>query len=105
MLPAAAGIPVLRREITGGGVSREVVVAGRLGVMSEEFHATGGLAVGVDAPLRQRAAEMSAITFSDVRSMTIADGLEVAATLDPTTQPFRHIQGVGVRSIRTDRAL
>ncbi len=88
MLPAVAGIPVVRRELAAGGLSREIVIAGRLGVMANEMHPTGGLAVGADAPIIRRVSETGAITATEVRAMTMADGLVVTATLDPTAQPF-----------------
>ena len=43
MLPPEAGVPVVRRELDGAGAGGEVVVAGALGVLLEERHATGGL--------------------------------------------------------------
>ena len=45
MLPPEAGVPWIRRELTSGGTRGEVVVAGRLGVMLNEWDATGGLDV------------------------------------------------------------
>ena len=47
MLPPEHGIPVVRRELTApaGG---EVLVAGALGVLTEERHASGGLALEGD---------------------------------------------------------
>ena len=43
MLPPAAGIPVVRRELTAGGTRGEVVIADRLGVLLDELDPTGGL--------------------------------------------------------------
>ena len=43
MLPPEAGVPWIRRELTAGGGSGEVVVAGRLGALLKEWDATGGL--------------------------------------------------------------
>ncbi len=88
MLPAAAGIPVLRHELAAGGPTREMVVAGRLGVMGAELHPTGGLAVSEDSPLVERAASAARVTVSGIRAMTLGDGLVTTATLDPTVQPF-----------------
>ncbi len=45
MLPAAAGIPYVRQELTGASGSREMLVAGRLGLLEEEWHETGGVDV------------------------------------------------------------
>ena len=43
MLPPEAGIPLIRRELTTGGTSGEIVVAERLGVLLNEWDANGGL--------------------------------------------------------------
>ena len=43
MLPPDAGIPWIRRELTAGGTRDEVVVAGRLGILLNEWDETGGL--------------------------------------------------------------
>ncbi len=45
MLPPEAGVPLIRRELTAGGTRGEVVVAGRMGAMLNEWDATGGLDV------------------------------------------------------------
>ena len=47
MLPPEAGIPTVRRELVAGGRSGELVVAGTLGIMGEEF---------VDVPIIGRVA-------------------------------------------------
>ena len=43
MLPPEAGIPLIRRELTSGGTRGEIVVGQRLGVLLNEWDATGGL--------------------------------------------------------------
>ena len=43
MLPPEVGVPVVRRELDRAGAGGEVLVAGALGVLLEERHATGGL--------------------------------------------------------------
>jgi NADP-dependent 3-hydroxy acid dehydrogenase YdfG len=79
MLPPEQGIPVVRRELAGGG-GGEVLVAGALGVLTEERHATGGLEPGEgDGPMTGRVAGMT------------ADGeVTVLTDLDPNRQPFLH---------------
>ncbi len=79
MLPAVAGIPIVRRELTAGGGCGEVLVAGRLGVMEAERHPRGGLAEGgaVRGPL--------------VRTIDAAGpqgGLRARVELDPSAEPF-----------------
>ena len=44
MLPAAAGIPIVRREVTHRTIGGERVAGLRLGVLTDEFDPTGGLA-------------------------------------------------------------
>ncbi len=83
MLPPEHGIPVVRRELTALGRGAEIVVAGALGVLTEERHATGGLdpdrAMG-DAPCGPMTGRATAVS---------ADGeLTVLTELDPAAQPF-----------------
>jgi acyl transferase domain-containing protein/NAD(P)-dependent dehydrogenase (short-subunit alcohol dehydrogenase family) len=79
MLPAACGVPVIRRELTAGGAG-ELVIAGRLGALAREWDETGGLdpaAVAAHAPL-----------VGVVRSFGLHDGLRIETVLDPKRQPF-----------------
>ena len=83
MLPPEQGIPVVRRELTAAGPGGEVLVAGALGVLTEERHPTGGLDVAAAAaaqgPMTGRLAGMT------------ADGeLQVLTELDPGKEPFLH---------------
>ncbi|HKV12191.1 MAG TPA: SDR family NAD(P)-dependent oxidoreductase [Thermoanaerobaculia bacterium] len=84
MLPPEVGIPVARRELAAG-TRGEVVVAGRLGMMLEEFDATGGLDVLEDAPV---ATLSRGVMVGRVTGMGIYTGLTVETTLDPAAQPF-----------------
>jgi NAD(P)-dependent dehydrogenase (short-subunit alcohol dehydrogenase family) len=80
MLPAASGIPVIRRELTAGGATGEFVIAGRLGVLMKEWDETGGLdpaAVAARGPV-----------VGSVRSFGLQDGLRIETVLDPKHQPF-----------------
>jgi len=81
VLPPEAGVPWIRRELTMGGGSGEVVVAGRLGALLQPWDATGGLAA-------------SAVPQGPMSSGTVGmdvDGrLTVETTLDPAIQPFLH---------------
>ena len=87
MLPPGAGVPWIRRELTAGGTRGEVVVAGRLGVLVNEWDSTGGL---------DRAQDESAAgapfapgpMAGRLAGMPIYRGLVVETTLDPTVQPF-----------------
>jgi NAD(P)-dependent dehydrogenase (short-subunit alcohol dehydrogenase family) len=87
MLPARAGIPIVRRELTRRSSGGEVVIGQRLGLLVEEADATGGLDAARTTVTE--AAGRSAL-FSDVASWSVGRGLTVGATLDPAEQPFLH---------------
>src|SRR5262249_39332576 len=48
MLPPEAGIPWVRRELTAGCGSGEVVVGGKLGILGEPWDSTGGIDASVE---------------------------------------------------------
>jgi NAD(P)-dependent dehydrogenase (short-subunit alcohol dehydrogenase family) len=77
MLPPEAGIAWIRRELTSGGDRGEVVVAGALGMMAQEYHPCGGLAEPTPG------GPMLGDAIASVHN-----GLTVTVTLDPKTQPF-----------------
>jgi NAD(P)-dependent dehydrogenase (short-subunit alcohol dehydrogenase family) len=83
MLPAAAGIPIVRLELTADAASRELLVGQRLGILAEERHPSGGLDTTVfDDALSRRP------LLDEVAGVTVGDGLVVTSTLDPSEQPF-----------------
>jgi hypothetical protein len=80
MLPAASGIPVIRRELTAGGTAGEIVIAGRLGILGAEWDETGGLdaaAVAAEGPM-----------VGTVKGYGLHEGLRIETLLDPARQPF-----------------
>jgi len=89
MLPPEAGIPLIRRELTTGQTRGEVVIAQRLGILLNEFDATGGL-----DPERAKAsltqAESAGPILGAIQSMNIQQGLTMETMLDPKAQPFLH---------------
>ncbi len=85
MLPALAGIPIVRREVTGRRKGGEQVVGLALGVLGEDFHPTGGLDLAAAA---SRAAPC--VTLDEVSGFGLYTGLTVTGELDPTVQPFLH---------------
>jgi hypothetical protein len=85
MLPAVAGIPIVRRELVGDATTRELLVGQRLGVLTEEWDAAGGLDLDAVSP---RVGPDHTAVITDVTAAGIDDGLTVTATLDPTAQPF-----------------
>jgi NADP-dependent 3-hydroxy acid dehydrogenase YdfG/acyl carrier protein len=83
MLPAAAGIPIVRREVIAASGSREMVAGLQLGMLLEEWEEDGGVDLAAlaghspDSPMSGR-----------VTSFGINDGLTMVTTLDPEVQPF-----------------
>ena len=78
MLPPEAGVPWIRRELTTGGGSGEVVVAGRLGALLQEWDATGGLVENLpQGPM-----------FGGMARLDLDGRLTVETRLDPAVQPF-----------------
>ena len=92
MLPPAAGVPIVRHELTTGGARGEVVIGQRLGVMTAEWDAQGGL-----EPTSVPAA--SGPMLGRVVGMGLFSGLTVEVLLDPKQQAFLHdhqIEGTAV---------
>jgi len=86
LLPADAGIPIVRRELLAG-TRGEVVIAGRLGVLLNEWDDTGGLDAG--GLLNGQSAQRGPM-LGKVVGMPLHNGLTVETTLDPAAQPFLH---------------
>ena len=85
MLPPEAGIPLIRRELTAGGTRGEIVVGQRLGVLLNEWDATGGLDTSAaESPSGQGP------MIGKMVSMSVQNGLRIETTLDPAIQPFLH---------------
>src|SRR5579885_823962 len=81
MLPPEAGIPWIRRELTAGAARGEIVVARSLGVLQNEWDATGGLDTA--AADRGKGPMIGAVT-----AMSLYRGLRIETALDPNMQPF-----------------
>jgi acyl transferase domain-containing protein len=91
MLPPAAGVPLIRRELTAGGTRGEVVIGERFGVLLNEWDVTGGLDTHKAHAVLEKARPVPMI--GRVASMTLQGGLCIETTLDPAIQPFlRHHQ-------------
>ena len=87
MLPPEAGIPLIRRELTAGGTRGEIVIAQRLGVMLNEWDATGGLDTSAaEATTRSAPGPIN----GKIASVGLHSGLRIETTLDPAVQPFLH---------------
>jgi acyl transferase domain-containing protein/NAD(P)-dependent dehydrogenase (short-subunit alcohol dehydrogenase family)/acyl carrier protein len=93
MLPPEIGIPIVREALTSDGASREIVVAGKLGVLMNEWDGDGGL----DAESLSSAAKRSIV--GKATGLGLYDGLTVEIALDPNVQPFlndHRIDGIAV---------
>ncbi|MGA9416184.1 MAG: SDR family NAD(P)-dependent oxidoreductase, partial [Terriglobales bacterium] len=90
MLPPEAGIPWIRRELTAGGTLGEIVVGQRLGVLFNEWDATGGLETSSSEGLKILPAQGSGPMLGKFASANIESGLAIETTLDPAIQPFLH---------------
>jgi NAD(P)-dependent dehydrogenase (short-subunit alcohol dehydrogenase family) len=87
MLPPEAAIPVIRRELTAGGRSGEVVIGQRLGSLLNEWDVT----VGLDTAALAKSSEFLDSRGPMVGKITgvgVYSGLSMETTLDPTVQPF-----------------
>ena len=82
MLPPEAGIPLIRRELTAGDTRGEIVIGQRLGILMNEWDATGGLDT--------MAAEAQGPMIGKLAGMGLHSGLSIETTLDPAVQPFLH---------------
>ena len=87
MLPPEAGIPLIRRELTAGGVG-EIVIGLRLGVLLNEWDATGGLDTSAAGTLT-RSPEQGPF-IGKIAGMGLQRGVKIETTLDPAIQPFLH---------------
>jgi NAD(P)-dependent dehydrogenase (short-subunit alcohol dehydrogenase family) len=84
MLAPQAGIPWVRRELTAGPFSGEVVVGGKLGLLTAERDVTGGLdPAAIDT-------STAGPMIGTITGMGIYSGLTAETTLDPVEQPFLH---------------
>ncbi len=82
MLPAAAGIPIIRRELVSSSFAGEIVEGFRLGILAKEWDETGGLDPSA-API-VAAGPMAA----RLSAFFLHGGLVVETELDPRVQPF-----------------
>ena len=87
MLPPEAGIPLIRRELTAGGTRGEIVIGQRLGVLLNEWDATGGLDTSAAETLTRSG---QGPMIGKIASMGLQSGLKIETTLDPAIQPFLH---------------
>ncbi|KAA3610668.1 MAG: SDR family NAD(P)-dependent oxidoreductase [Calditrichaeota bacterium] len=91
MLPPEAGIPFIRRELQNSTEGAEIVVAGSLGIMLQEFDETGGLDLKkVEEKLVERG-----IMTGKVKSAGLHEGLVIESTFEPKKQAFLEDHRIG----------
>ncbi len=88
MLPLEAGIPLIRRELTAGNTRGEVVIGERLGILLNEWDATGGLDTACTQGSGERCCNAPGPMIGKLASMGLHSGLIIETTLDPAIQPF-----------------
>ncbi len=95
MLPPEAAIPVIRRELTAGGRTGEVLIAKRVGSLLNEWDATGGLDTAALAASGGGQGPM----VGKITGVGIYSGLTMETTLNPKLEPFLYdhqIDGIPV---------
>ncbi len=100
MLAPEAGVPLIRRELTTGGEG-EVVIGQRLGILVNEWDATGGLdvtALETSKEAKKSVAEPGPVT-GKLLSVGLQNGLVLETTLDPVLQPFLHDHQIDNRPV------
>ena len=88
MLPAEAGIPLIRRELTAGGTRGEIVIGQRLGVLLNEWNANGGLDAQATYDWLARRPLARGPMVDKIAGIGISSGLTIETPLDPALQPF-----------------
>jgi NAD(P)-dependent dehydrogenase (short-subunit alcohol dehydrogenase family) len=86
-VPPEAGVPTVRRELTYSAFSGEVVVAGKLGLLLDEWDPAGGLDL---ERAQARAQQPPQVMIGTIKAARLYGGWEVETTLDPQVQPFLH---------------
>jgi acyl transferase domain-containing protein/NAD(P)-dependent dehydrogenase (short-subunit alcohol dehydrogenase family) len=99
MLPPGAGVPLIRRELTAGSSRGEIVIGQRLGVLLNEWDATGGLDTSVPEFSSQARQKTQGPMVGKVTSMGLHSGLAIETLLDPKTQPFLHDHQIDGRPV------
>jgi NAD(P)-dependent dehydrogenase (short-subunit alcohol dehydrogenase family) len=87
MLSPEIGVPTIRRELTTGSTSDEIVVGGRLGVLMQEWDATGGLDPDKVRDWLARD-DHRPVMVGAVSAAPLYGGLAVQTLLNPEQQPF-----------------
>lgn len=87
VLPPEVGVPTVRRELTRGGFRGELLVAGKLGILGQEWAENGGLDP-VRAQAWLEAHRPPYLMLEKFKSTQLEGGVQVETTLDPQVQPF-----------------
>ena len=90
MLLPEAGIPLIRRELTAGGTRGEIVIGQRLGVLLNEWDATGGLEISEVKTSGETLFGAPGPMIGKITGASTYSGITIETTLDPAIQPFLH---------------
>jgi acyl transferase domain-containing protein/NAD(P)-dependent dehydrogenase (short-subunit alcohol dehydrogenase family)/acyl carrier protein len=86
MLPPEVGVPIVRRELTTGATRGEIVIGQRLGVLLNEWDATGVLDAS-EATSAWNSSHSPGPLAGKIASVNY-DGYSIESSLDPAVQPF-----------------
>ena len=89
MLPPEAGVPLIRRELTAGATRGEILIGQRLGVLMNEWDASGGVDTTTQ-PSSEKSVQISGPMLGKITACGLHNGFTIETTLDPATQPFLH---------------
>ncbi|WP_420628265.1 SDR family NAD(P)-dependent oxidoreductase [Candidatus Leptofilum sp.] len=81
MLPPEVGVPTVRRELVASGFKGEILAGGKLGILIEERHPTGGLDL-------DKVNDDDLLMVGKVTAYNLYGGLQAETVLDPNEQPF-----------------
>ena len=90
MLPPEAGVPLIRRELTAGATSGEIVIGQRLGVLLTEWDANGGIDTAAAEAFSEKRLPANGPMSGKIVRWGIHGGSAVETTLTPAVQPFLH---------------
>ena len=88
MLSPEAGVPLIRRELTAGATSGEVVIGQRLGVLLKEWDETGELPASTLEFSDQKLAPAQGPMIGKIVGAGVYRPLTIETVLDPKLQPF-----------------
>ena len=99
MLPPEAGVPLIRRELTAGATRGEILIGQRLGILMNEWDASGGIDTTTQTSSEKSLhisgagpgpATGTGVMLGKITAAGLHSGFDIETTLNPTVQPFLH---------------